>query len=76
MHTREKCDDAKAGLNILITVDELALRLRYKSVEALRAVLRTLGPKDGVYKHGQRHILINWPLYYQRLCEGKLGTDE
>lgn len=59
----------------LISPEELAKRLRYKNVESIRAVLRKRGPKDGVYRHGQRHIQIDWLLYLRRLQESKLGTD-
>jgi len=59
----------------LISVERLAKNLHYKNPESLRAVLRKLGPRDGVYRHGQRHILIDWPVYLRRLKEEKLGTD-
>lgn len=63
------------GLGNLVSPEQLAKMLRYKNTESLRAVLRKYGPKDGVYRHGARHILIDPEIYMRRLKEGKLGTD-
>jgi hypothetical protein len=39
-------------------------------------VLRKYGSRDGVYRHGKRHILIDVELYLRRLREAKLRTDD
>jgi hypothetical protein len=40
---------------------------------ALDNRLGRLGERDGVVRIGPRCTRINWPLFWQRLCEGKLG---
>jgi hypothetical protein len=57
----------------IITPEDLAERLKL-SVGTVYNRLGKLSEKDGVVRMGPRCTRINWPLFWQRLCEGKLGT--
>jgi hypothetical protein len=57
----------------IITPEDLAKRLKL-SVGTVYNRLGKLSEKDGVVRMGPRCTRINWPLFWQRLCEGKLGA--
>ena len=67
----ERMDAVLSGPEIL-TAEELAGRLKI-SVGTVYNRLGKLGERDGVVRIGPRCTRINWPLFWQRLCEGKLG---
>jgi hypothetical protein len=56
----------------IITPEDLADRLKL-SVGTVYNRLGRLSEKDGVVRMGPRCTRINWPLFWQRLCDGKLG---
>jgi hypothetical protein len=58
----------------LITPEDLAARLKL-SVGTVYNRLGKLGPRDGVVRVGPRCTRINWPVFWQRLYEGKLGES-
>jgi hypothetical protein len=57
----------------IITPEDLAERLKL-SVGTVYNRLGKLGERDGVVRIGPKCTRINWPLFWQRLCEGKLGA--
>jgi hypothetical protein len=55
----------------LITPEDLAERLKI-SVGTVYNRLGRLSQRDGVVRIGSKCTRINWPVFWQRLCEGKL----
>ena len=56
----------------IITPEDFAERLKL-SIGTVYNRLGRLSEKDGVVRMGPRCTRINWPLFWRRLCEGKLG---
>ena len=55
----------------IITPQELAQRLKL-SLGTVYNHLGRLGVESGVIRFGARCTRINWPVFYARLCEGKI----